>query len=117
MINKNTLLFIVILAASLSACATPSNSGVSKPTLFTGPLSYLSSFPLNRVSKNELVTNLGVPNNVQKLDDKEYLSYELGAGYGLKQYVYEITGDIITDVRYHDQGPYNGQSAKQRQAN
>lgn len=109
-------LITIMLAILISGCATPTKDGYSKPTIMTNPLSYLGSFPLGNVSKDSLISNLGIPDKTSELDGKTYYSYELGNGYGKRQYVYELTNGVVTDVRYHDQGPYNGSSAKQQQS-
>lgn len=111
---KKTIVSL-LLTLLVYGCGTPMVSGFSKPTIFTIPPSYLDSFPLGSVTKDELISNLGVPDKSSELDGKTYLAYELGEGYGKRQYVFEISNGIVTDVRYHDQGPYNGSSAKKRQ--
>lgn len=111
----NKAFVCIVLALVVYGCATPSMSGFSKPTILTNPLSYLDSFPLGLVTKDEIISNLGVPDKSSGLDGKTYLAYELGEGYGKRQYVFELSNGIVTDVRYHDQGPYNSSSAKKRQ--
>ena len=109
-------IIVALTVLTLTACTTPMNKeGYSKPTIMTQAPGYLKSFPLGRISKTSLLENLGIPDKTSKLDDKTYYSYELGEGYGLRQFVYEITDDKVTDVRFHDQGPYNGMSAKKQQ--
>ena len=113
--KKVAILFAITLYFLVSGCGTPVKDGYSKPTLWTIPTSYLDSFPLGKVTKENLINNLGVPDKTSVLEGKTYYSYELG-GQGKKEYVYELTDGVVTDVRYHDQGPYNGSSAKQRQS-
>ena len=112
------ILFAVTLYFLVSGClpSTPVKDGYSKPTIMSDPLSYLDSFPLGKVTKENLINNLGIPDKTSDLEGKIYYSYELGEGWGKRQYVYELTDGVVTDVRYHDQGPYNGSSAKQRQS-
>lgn len=93
------------------------NNSVSKPTISTKPPSYLRNFPLGSVSKDELTSNLGAPDNTIEMGDIMYFAYELGEGEEKRQYVYEISDGIVTDVKYHDQGPLNGSSAKKMQGN
>lgn len=111
------LLQIIALAIvfAIVGCTTPINKdGYSKPTVLTQAPSYLKEFPLGTVSKKSLIENIGIPTRTNELEGKVYYSYELGEGYGLRQFVYEITNGMVTDVRYHDQGPYNGMSAKKQ---
>ena len=114
--KKVAILIAITMYFLVSGCATPTKDGYSKPTIMTNPLSYLDRFPLGKVTKESLINNLGIPDKTSDLEGKTYYSYELGEGYGKRQYVYELTDGIVTDVRYHDQGPYNGSSAKQRQS-
>jgi len=113
--KKTTILIAIAMSLFLLGCGTPIRGGFSKPTIFTIPPSYLDSFPLSQVTEESLINNLGLPDKTSNFKGKTYYSYELGRGQGKRQYVYEITDGIVTDVRYHDQGPYNGSSAKQRQ--
>ena len=114
--KKVAILFAITLYFFVSGCGTPVKDGYYKPTIFSNPLSLLDSFPLGKVTKENLINNLGVPDKTSVLEGKTYYSYGFGEGGGKRQYVYELTDDIVTDVRYHDQGPYNGSSAKQRQS-
>ena len=113
------LLFIGIILVSLFvvSCASTSPDGYSKPTIFTSPISYLNDFPLNSVKKENLIIHLGLPDKSDEFEGKIYYSYEVGEDYGKREYIFEVTDDVITDVRYNDQGPYNGSSAKQIQNN
>ena len=113
--KKTISLIVITMFCLMTSCATPVADGYSKPTILTNPLSYLSKFPLGKVTKESLINNLGVPDETINLKGKTCCSYELGEGYGKRQFVYELTDGIVTDVHYHDQGPYNGSSAKRRQ--
>lgn len=108
------LLLLLCFVVAIYGC-TPTTGGFSKPTIFTSPLSYLDSFPLGTVTKDELISNLGIPDKTNEFEGQTYYTYELGEGHGKRQFVYIISGDVVTDVKYHDQGPYNGSSAKKRQ--
>jgi hypothetical protein len=113
---KKIAMIVVVMSLLIAGCAATNKDGYSKPTIMTNPLSYLDSFPLGKVSKESVIGNLGIPDKTSEFEGKTYYSYELGEGYGKRQYVYELTNSIVTDVRYNDQGPYNGSSAKQRQS-
>ena len=106
--------YLIILLILLAGCATPALSGFSKPTIFFNPLSYLDKFPLGVITQESLISNLGLPDKSYDFDGKTYLSYQLGEGYGLREYVYVISNGVVTDVQYHDQGPSNGSSALKR---
>lgn len=116
--NHRILLVIVSLVI---ACTTPlivtADEQLKKTTIFTNPIKYLKKIPLNSFSMEEVISVLGMPDKSNELMGKTYLSYELGEGYGKREFVYEITNGKLTDVRYHDQGPYNGSKASELQSN
>lgn len=106
----NLMIFLLTVG-----CASVSKDGISKPTIYTSPISYLENFPLNSISEEKLINHLGLPDKSTQLNDKSYYSYEVGKGYGERQYIYEVNNGIVTNVRYNDQGMYNGSSAKEIQ--
>jgi len=91
----------------------PTVKGLTKPTIFTIPPRYLDSFPLGTITEENLIDNLGIPSDSYKLNEKTYLSYEIAKSG--RKFVYVLFDGVVTDVVYHDQGPYNGASAKERQ--
>src|SRR5215475_9450057 len=108
---KKVIVSIVGVFISTSVLA----ADVSKPTLFTSPPSYLKSFPLNSVHTADLIGALGVPDKTATLGQTTYASYVLGEGYGKREFVFIITNDVVVDVQYNSQGPYNGDTAKKEQ--
>lgn len=121
--KKIILAFVFMLFVS-GGCSTtdmakiygytpPTVKGVTKPTIFTAPPRYLDSFPLGTVTEEDLINNLGIPGDSYKLNGKTYLSYEIAKSG--RKFVYVLSNGVVTDVVYHDQGPYNGASAKKRQ--
>ena len=107
------MLLALVICSLLVGCAT--SQFISKPTIFTNPLSYLNKVPLNTTTKDELINELGIPDKTTESGGKTYLAYELGKDFGKREFVYIISNDIVIDVTYHDQGPFNGASAKKRQ--
>ena len=112
---NHRLLGFVIVAALIAGCASIGPNGSGKPTVMTNPPSYLQSFPLNSVTQDQLIQDLGLPDKSIEIGDQLYLSYELGEGWGAREYIYVLENNVVTDVRYNDQGPYNGSSAKKMQ--
>jgi len=108
-------LLTLMVFLSITGCASVSKDGISKPTIYTSPTSYLKSFPLGSITEESLINHLGLPDKSTQLNGKNYYSYEIGTGYGEKQYIYEVNDGIVTNVRYNDQGMYNGSSAKEIQ--
>ena len=104
------LIFVGVLSSPVVA-----EEKLKKPTIFTNPIKYLKKVPLNKLSADEVIGILGMPDKSNELFGKTYLSYELGEGYGKREFVYEISEGKLTDVRYHDQGPYNGKKASEIQ--
>ncbi|WP_155903242.1 hypothetical protein [Marinobacter gelidimuriae] len=112
---KNRFLGLIIVVIILSGCASVGPNGSGKPTIMTNPPSYLQSFPLNSITQDQLIQDLGVPDKSIEIGDQLYLSYQLGEGWGEREYIYALEDNLVTDVRYNDQGPYNGSSARQIQ--
>jgi hypothetical protein len=113
---NHRILGFVLVATLLSGCASVGPNGSGKPTIMTNPPSYLQSFPLNSVTQDQLIQDLGVPDKSIKIGDQLYLSYELGEGWGEREYIYVLEDNVVIDVRYNDQGPYNGSSARKIQS-
>lgn len=115
---KTTIpILTLVVLLSITGCASVSKEGISKPTIYTSPTSYLENFPLGSITEENLINHLGLPDKSTQLNGKSYYSYEVGSGYGERQYIYEVSGGIVTNVRYNDQGMYNGSSAKKIQNN
>ena len=110
-------ILVLILMLCICGCVTPMVGGFNKPTIMTKPMSYLDNFSLGSVTKGELISNCGIPDKTNEYEGKTYLTYEVGQGYGKRQFVYILSNDVIVDVQYHDQGPYNASSAMKRQIN
>lgn len=105
---RYTLFSIAI--ALLCSCA-----GGIQPTVFTAPPSYLASFPLDTMTEDQLVTQIGPPSSVYEKGGNRLLAYTMGEAAGVRTYTYKVTNDIITDVTYHDSGYYSGSSARKVQ--
>ena len=112
---NHRIMGFVIATILLSGCASVGPNGGGKPTIMTNPPSYLQSFPLNSMTQDQLIQDLGVPDKSIEIGDQLYLSYELGEGWGEREYIYVLEDDVVIDVRYNDQGPYNGSSARKIQ--
>jgi len=113
--RKSILIFLICLC--LTEYAAAKEVKIPKPTIFTIPTSYLARFPLGVVTKDKLIDSLGVPDKTTQFEDKTYLAYEVGNknSYGAREFVYVFLDNVVVDVRYNDQGPYNGSSAKEIQ--
>lgn len=112
---KHQILTCLMASIILTGCASVGPHGSDKPTIMTNPPSYLESFPLNSVTQGQLVQDLGVPDKSINVGNQTLLSYEVGEGWGEREYIYVIEDDVVTDVRYNAQGPYNGSSASEMQ--
>lgn len=107
---------LIIAGVLLSGCASVGPNGSGKPTIMTNPPSYLKSFQLNSVTQDKLIQDLGVPDKSIEIGDQVYLSYQLGEGWGEREYIYVLEENLVVDVRYNAQGPYNGSSARMIQS-
>ena len=105
----------LILALLLTACAAP--AGGLKATIFTSPPTYLKEFPLDTISEADMLARVGPPDKVVDAAGKKRLVYQMGNHYGQRTFSYELTGGMVTDVIYNDNGPYNGLSARNLQGN
>ena len=99
----------------LAGCAATGPNGTPVPSVVTNPASYLEDFPLNSVTKDDLIEDVGMPDKSMESGGQTYLSYEIGEGWGEREYIYVIEDGVVTNIRYNDQGPYNGSSAKRLQ--
>jgi hypothetical protein len=102
----------MLLACFLSAAALAAGL---KITIFTNPKSYLAKFPLG-VAQSELYEQLGAPESTLQLGERTVWVYRYGEGYGLRKFSFELVGGKVVEVRYNDQGPWNGLTATQLQA-
>lgn len=108
-----SLLFVATL---LSGCASQQAGGLGKPTIYTSPPKYLETVGLNEFTKDEVLAEVGVPDKKQTLRGQDHWSYELGESAGERTYTYIFEDDELVNVRYNDQGPYNGTTAREAQA-
>jgi hypothetical protein len=116
LVKKYNLAATVFIAMFLANCTVNTQSGFSKPTIFTNPVKYLSNYSLGNVSKSDLISGMGIPDKTVEFEGQSFYSYEFGEGYGRREFIYVVQGGVVVDVRYNDQGPYNGSSAKALQA-
>jgi len=114
---RNIILFIALSMFLVAGSAMAKEAKIPKPTIFTIPTSYLAHFPLGAVTKDKLIDNLGIPDKTTQFEGKTYFAYEIGNknSWGAREFVYVLSDDIVIDVRFNDQGPYNGSSAKEIQ--
>jgi hypothetical protein len=113
--RKSILIFLICLCFTEYAAAKEIK--IPKPTIFSIPTSYLARFPLGVVTKDKLIDSLGIPDKTTQFEGKTYLAYEVGNknSWGAREFVYVLADNIVIDVRYNDQGAYNGLSAKETQ--
>ncbi len=102
--------FIIIITIFLYGCV-----GGLKPSILTMPPSYLSSFPLNTITEEEMMFKSGPPDKNIKIGDKKAMVYQMGEHLGKRTYTYILDNDLIIDVLYNDDGPYNGSTARKIQ--
>ncbi len=95
------------------ACAP---AGGIRPTMFSMPPTYLSSFPLNQLTETEMMVKAGPPDDVITYGGKRALVYRFGEMAGKRSFTFLLDEDLIVDVVYNDNGPYNGTTAQQYQS-
>jgi outer membrane protein assembly factor BamE (lipoprotein component of BamABCDE complex) len=106
-------LFLAI--ALLLGCATQQSGGLGKPSVFSSPVIYMETVGLDIYTREDVLRVLGNPHNVAILGGREYWAYVMGEGYGERTYTYIFRGKRFVDVRYNDNGPYNGITARKSQ--
>lgn len=104
---------VFALALLLTACA---GAGGLKPSIFSTPPSYLSSFPLNTVTESEMILKAGPPSRTTEINGNKALVYQMGEGFGERTWTYIIENGVIIDVVYNDHGSANGSTATQYQS-
>jgi len=104
---------LVIVTLILSGCA---GAGGLKPSIATSPPGYLESFPLGSVTETEMISKSGPPDRTIDIGGKKAFVYQMGEGLGVRTYTYIFERDVIADVLYNDNGPYNGSTAKKAQS-
>jgi hypothetical protein len=103
--------WLVTLACSALIVGCAAAGGPFTFTLLTSPPNYLAKVPLG-ASPEEVMRDLGPPKTRTEVGGKDVWSYEYGEGYGLRHLSFEFVDGKLYDVRYNDQGPYNGSTAR-----
>ena len=106
---------VFVLIFFLMGCASQSQGGLGKPSIFSSPVSYMETIGLGVYTREDVMRVLGNPHNVTDMGDKEYWGYFMGQDYGERTYTYIFQGDLLVNVRYNDNGPYNGLTARKSQ--
>lgn len=106
-------LIIVVIFLLLISCAAP--AGGLRPTPGTLVGSYLKNFPLDTVTEAEMIAKVGPPENTLEIEGNKAFIYRLGNGFGKRSYTYIFNNGVVADVRYNDNGPYNGITAREEQ--
>lgn len=106
---KRLLLILCLLTvAVMSACATAPRSatGVYRPSIGTARHIYIAEFPVNKATKQEVVSFIGVPDKSYTSDGIEYLTYTIQDEPTWKlDYTYYIKDGMVVDVKVVSQTP------------
>lgn len=96
MFLRVTVILLAIL--TLVACATvpTSQNGVYRPDIYTKPWAYVKSFPINKATKQDILSYVGIPDKTYSENGIEYLSYKLTERI---EYTYFIKEGIVFDVK------------------
>ncbi len=105
---KRRLTPILAISVILFAAGCVSGGGVS---LLTNPKTYLAEYPIGEPQQG-VFDRMGAPDNQTSVDGREVWSYTMGEGYGLRRWSFVFEDGKVYDVRYNDQGPYNGLTAR-----
>lgn len=93
----------IVFLLLLSTISFSSFAGeLARPTIYSTPTGYLADVPLNR-TQQEVFDALGAPTKNTTLMGKEMWTYEVGSGYGLKQFTFifndKKTLEDVKDIR------------------
>ncbi len=106
----HTLIILLSITLLTPACA----GDLSRPTIWSSPSGYLEGVRLG-ITQEKAMDSLGVPDEQMQFSGKDLWVYIVGEGWGLRKFTYVFVDGILDDVKYNDQGPYNGITAKQVQ--
>lgn len=111
---KPILITLTFLFAVVS-CAPQSPNGVSRPSISTNPRSYLRSFPLGKISEDEIMNYVGAPTRTAESGGKRYLTYDVATSHnsGVLEYTYVVQGGVVQDVTYTNAGNFFGAIQKE----
>lgn len=105
--------FALLLGLGIANAADITFSG------WTNPKTYLSEFPLNQVTQQELLKQLGVPARTVSFGGAEYWSYPLvPIADSTRSFTFEIRDGKVTDVQYNNKfvsDQHDGMTAKTAQ--
>lgn len=105
--------FVLLLGLGVASAADLTFSG------WTNPKTYISEFPLNQVTQQELLSQLGVPLRTVSFGGAEYWSYPLvPIADSTRSFTFEIRDGKVTDVQYHNKfvaDQHDGLAAKAMQ--
>ena len=104
-------LVLCVLALSLAACV----AGGLKPSVWTYPPGYLEGFPLDSVTEAQLFRDVGPPDQEITMTGMRGYVYRLGQHTQARSYTYLMRDGVVYDVVYHENGPYNGRTAREAQ--
>jgi len=97
------------------SCAPQSSNGVSRPSISTNPRSYLRSFPLSKISEDEIIQYVGAPTRTLEAGGKRYLTYDVATSHnpGVLEYTYIVQNGLVQDVTYTNAGNFFGAIQKE----
>lgn len=113
--RKGLSLVVLAFAIVFVGCASQPKGGLGKPTVMTSPPEYLESVGLGTHTKQDVLSTVGTPDKETELEGLDHWSYKLGEGYGERTFTYIFDGKTLVNVRYNDQGPHNGLTAREVQ--
>ncbi len=107
---KNQLLILALCSIVIGCANSTGPSGVFRPTLSTIPKSYVSSFPVNRATEQEVIQYVGNPDKMTESNGTKYATINIApaGSNGVIEYTYEIKKGIVTKVTYLNSGNFFG---------
>ena len=92
------LLWIVVLCLLFNSTLFAEVNFKKFGSVFKNPIKWLKTLPLNEIKTNELIKELGTPDDMIELEGTKYLSYKWGTT--VTSIVFFVKDGIIYDARY-----------------
>ena len=97
-IGNKKFLGIVVLGLLFSSTSFAEVNFKKFGSVFKNPIKWLKTLPLNEIKTNELIKELGTPDDMIELEGTKYLSYKWGTT--VTSIVFFVKDGIIYDARY-----------------
>lgn len=97
---KKALFACLVILALLGCASTNTKATLLRPGgPFMDPWQYLDSFPIGQVSENQLLEQIGPPDNTYQVKEKAFHTYLAGHG-SAEKFIFTVEKGMVTDVTF-----------------